>query len=141
MKALNEFLEKFTEEKIETVVKKGRNYYAADEELQKLAGGIDRDFFSIGIPLGEYKNDFRPSLALLEWLSKKSEKKAFINKKAEWMFLCGRDAFANNIVNSNVKNGLVLVQNEKDENLGLGLLNEKGIKNILDRGDFLRREK
>jgi len=57
------------------------------------------------------------------------------------MFLCGRDAFADNIVKANVNSGLVLVQNEKDENLGLGILNEKGIRNILDRGDFLRREK
>ncbi|MFH1505611.1 MAG: hypothetical protein ABIE94_01325 [archaeon] len=141
MKLMNDFLEKFTSEKISDVVKKGRLYYSADPGLQELAKGIEKDYFSIGVPLGEVKKDFRPSLTLLDWISKRTEKKAFVNKKAEWMFLCGRDVFYNNIVKKNVESGLVLVQNEKDENIGLGILSGGGIKNIIDRGDFLRREK
>ena len=141
MKPLNEFIEKFTEEKPENVVKKGREYYIVPPELQKIADGIDRNCFSIGIPLGEFKKNFKPSLSLLDWISKRTEKKVFINKKTEWLFLCGRDVFTENIIKINVKKGKVLVQNEKDENIGLGTLNDSGVRHIMDRGDFLRREK
>ena len=80
-------------------------------------------------------------------LSKDSKKKLYVNKKAEWLFLCGRDLFGSSIKRSDVKKGLVLVQNEKDENLGYGkitlpLSNKDRIvvKNILDRGYYLRKE-
>ena len=141
MKPLNEFIENFTEEKPENVVKKGREYYIVTPKLQKIANEIERNYFSIGVPLGEYKKNFKPSLSLLDWLSKRTEKKVFINKKTEWLFLCGRDVFTENIIKINVKKGKVLVQNEKDENIGLGILNDSGIRHIMDRGDFLRREK
>ncbi|MBW2987614.1 hypothetical protein KY336_03620, partial [Candidatus Woesearchaeota archaeon] len=38
----------------------------------------------------------------------------------------------------------VLVQNKKDENLGYGKIVRKGkvfVLNLMDRGDFLRRER
>ena len=98
-----------------------------------------------GIYLGkEKKGGFEPSLALLEILSQHSQKKVAIDDKSAWLFLCGRDVFQQGVVKiyPGISEGLVLVQNTRDENLGYGKL-QRGqirIKNILDRGDFLRRE-
>ena len=62
--------------------------------------------------------------------------------------MCGRDIFDESIVSEIPKELIgkhVLVQNENDENLGLGIVKVGGsritIKNVIDRGDFLRREK
>jgi len=97
-----------------------------------------------GISLGKQDKVFMPSLYLLELLSKESNNKVFINKKAEWLFLCGRDVFPESVLKSKTKNTIFLVQSELDENLGLGMKTKhKGksiIKNLMDRGDFLRRE-
>jgi ribosome biogenesis protein Nip4 len=133
-----------TDQTVEAV-KIGRFFYLAEQPLISLQARIKRDAFGAGLFLGEQRKQFEPSLALLELLSQKTKKKAFVSEAAEWLFLCGRDVFENNIVKLEAKKGLVLVQNLKNENLGLGELSKKGnkavIKNLLDRGDFLRRER
>ena len=91
---------------------------------------------------------FIPSPAFPDLLSEKTQKKVSINSKAEWLFLCGRDVFETSVMKNNsglscseLKSGnLVLVQNEKDENLGVGRVGEKMIKNLLDKGSYLRDE-
>ncbi|MBC8494957.1 hypothetical protein H8D36_02275 [archaeon] len=144
MDKINTFISEFTNFKIEGIVKKGRRYYCANEEQIKLSEKIDRDLFSIGMFFGEQKKKFEPTPALIEIIAKHSDKKAFVNKKAEWLFLCGRDILGESIIKTNVTEGLILVQNEKDENIGYGLIKKrKGIyeiKNLLDRGNYLRRE-
>ena len=76
-----------------------------------------------------------------------SNKKIFINDKSEWIFLNGKDILGKAITKANVTNGLVFVQNKKDENLGYGKFildikrkDEVVVKNILDRGHYLRCE-
>ncbi len=130
---------------IPDVLKIGRRYYQAPKKLLEIKEKVtSRDVYSIGVPLGEEKNDFQPSPALLDLLAKNSIKKAYINKKGSWLFLCRRDIFEESIVSTTVKEGLVLVQNEYDENLGFGELKQVHgrafIKILLDRGDYLRRE-
>jgi ribosome biogenesis protein Nip4 len=141
MKEIQQFIKKFSDKEIPNIIKKGRDYYLVKPELL----GVVQDYFSIGLPLGSYKKEFKPTSALLEILSKNSENKVFINKKAEWLFLCGRDVFGANIVKKGKIKNMFLVQNEQDENLGLGKLRKKGnkntIKNLLDRGEYLRKEK
>ena len=70
-----------------------------------------------------------------------------VDDKAEWLFLCGRDVFAKSVVKANVKSGRVIVCNKGKEVLGYGnIVGELGrkdkvfVKNLLDKGDFLRRE-
>jgi ribosome biogenesis protein Nip4 len=70
-----------------------------------------------------------------------------VDDKAEWLFLCGRDVFGKSVVKANVNSGIALVVNSKKEVLGYGkitgeLKNKERVfvKNILDRGDYLRRE-
>jgi len=109
MKEIQQFIKKFSEKEIPNIIKKGRNYYLIKEELKDLV----KEYFSIGLPLGEYKREFKPTPALLEILSKNSNNKIFINKKAEWLFLCGRDVFEDNIVREGEIKDIFLVQNEE----------------------------
>lgn len=162
MQQLNDFVKKFTKkdliEKDSEVIKVQRRFYLAEKSLietrDKIKSVTERDCVAMGEFLGELKyKEFKPSIALLEKLSKISEKKVFVDEKAEWLFLCGRDLFSKSIEKSNLKpkkrKGLVLVQNSFDENLGFGRMvapltkenqNRVVVRNLLDRGDFLRRE-
>jgi ribosome biogenesis protein Nip4 len=124
----------------------GRNFYLAEERLWEIKNGVKRDIYSLGLFLGEEKIGFSPSPALMELISKfpdAESKKIFINKKAEWLFLCGRNVLSDSITKNpnNLSEGLVIVQNEYDENLGYGLFKKEDtliIKHILDKGRYLR---
>ncbi|MFH1211359.1 MAG: hypothetical protein V1659_00335 [Candidatus Woesearchaeota archaeon] len=150
MHSIKSFIRKFTDAELpgfddfNNVHKIGRKFFLVEPELLAFQQTIPEQPELIGLFLGEEKKNFNPSLLLLGIVSETSEKKAFINGEAEWLFLCGRDVFDKNIVKANAKEGLVLVQNEKDENLGMGKLmqGQKGlfIKNILDKGAYLRDE-
>jgi ribosome biogenesis protein Nip4 len=142
-KSIEEFLKIFDVDI--SYVKKGKHYYLKNEELDFFLKNTNQDPFAISLILGSQETFFQPSLFLLESVSKKTKNKIFINDQAEWLFLCGRDVFMQSIEKNNSSNQVFLVQNFKDENLGLGFKTKfKGkpiIKNLMDRGDFLRREK
>ncbi len=148
MEVIEKFISKFTSKKLDNVVKEGDRFYFAEKDLVELRSKITKQPYSVGLFLGEIKkNNFKPSVALIDWLSHNSERKVFLNKNSAWLFICGRDVFGKGIVKANVKEGFVLVQNEADENLGYGeivanlsLKDKMVIKNFLDKGDFLRRE-
>ncbi|MFH1770483.1 MAG: hypothetical protein ABH828_02910 [archaeon] len=135
---INKFISQFTDKQIPNIEKIGKKYFLVSADQKKLSKDIGRKPFSAGIFLGEQKRNFQASPALVDMIAKLSDRKAFINKEAEWLFLCGRDVFEKNIVKKNVENGIVLVQNEEDENLGFGKLSSSGVKNILDKGEYLR---
>lgn len=147
---INAFIKKFTKESIGNIVKLHKSYYLIDEPLLEVKNRIPMNPEYIGIYLGE---DDAPSIALIELIAKHSDKKAFVNDEAEYLFLCGRDILSKSVVRTNIneRDELVLVQNQKDENLGYGKIvgdlrdktggDKEVIKHILDRGDFLRREK
>ena len=141
-KNLKEFLSLFVKKVDFEFEKKGRFYFLKNSSTNSVNNSSNA--FSSSLPLGQEKNFFEPSLFLLELLSKQSKNKVFINSEAEWFFLCGRNVFPENIVKNASKEKIFLVQSERDENLGLGMLTkDKGrrvIKNLKDRGDFLRRE-
>ncbi len=140
---IEDFIKKFTDKKVGEITEIRSRFFLADRELIELKNRIRDEPFAFGTFLGEInENKFKPSIALLDNISMLSDKKVFVNAKAEWLFLCGRDVFRQGIVKNNVNEGLVLVQNEKDENLGYGefSVGKVAIKNLLDRGDFLRRE-
>ncbi len=149
MKTLEEFTGCFTNEKIDGIITLRNCSFLADEELISLKNRAGREPFSIGLFLGEIKkNNFVPGTPLLDMISKMSDKKIFVNRKTAWLFLCGRDIFGRGIAKSNVNKGLALVQNEADENLGYGeIIADLGnkdkvvVKNLFDRGNFLRRER
>lgn len=145
---INRFIEQFTTKKYPNIIKIGNKHYLVSDELLAAKEKINLTPKSIGVYLGEEKNKkFNASLALIDQLSKDSDRKVYITKKAEWLFLCGRDLFGESIKKAQYSDpGFVLIQNMNDENLGLGEivkpLTSKGIviKNIIDKGDYLRRE-
>jgi ribosome biogenesis protein Nip4 len=132
-----------------TVNKAGR-YFLLNEALLKVAR---KDFYYAGTYLGKVKNGkFFPSFNLLTMLAKGEANKIVVEKKAAWLFICGRDIFRKAILavrGSRRKGDHTLVLNEFGECLGFGKIigslderakTEVAVKNISDVGDFLRRE-
>lgn len=131
------------------IVKKRNRYFLLSASLKKLTL---RDFFYAGTYLGKVENGrFFPGFELLRMMTEKKANKVVVNKKTEWLFICGRDVFKRGIVKvigPGRKGDHVLVLNCYGECLGFGrVVSDLGreeesvvIKNISDIGDFLRRE-
>ena len=141
---MRKFVKQFTDKEIK-YVKVENKYYQITEEPPKEKWAL------AGIYLGEKVDDeFIPSIELLNIISRTSKKKVYVSKKGEWQFLNNKDILGKSVLKADVKNVgmLVLVQNERGENLGYGKIVqviEKNehicIKNILDRGEYLRKER
>jgi ribosome biogenesis protein Nip4 len=153
IKAIDDFVSRFgTDISLDEtlIVKKQSRYFLLDENLKQLAS---KDFFYAGTYVGKIKDGrFFPSVSFLELIARKEANKVTVDKKTEWLFTCGRDIFAQGIVNvigSGKRDDYTLVLNLYGECLGFGRIlcnidvKRQGlvIKNILDIGDFLRREK
>lgn len=146
------FVNKFMEKQIDNVVKIRKEYYHLFPELRELMDkvnkNLNREPFSAGVFLGVEKGkEFRPSIALLDMVGVQTERLVVVDDKAEWLFLCGRDVFASSVVDSRVKSGPAIVMNKRKEVLGYGQVvgdmakrQQVYLKNILDKGEFLRRE-
>jgi ribosome biogenesis protein Nip4 len=131
------------------MVKKGGRYFLLNETLHGL---IRKDFYYAGTYLGKVKNGkFFPSFNLLAMLAKGEANKIVVDRKAAWLFICGRDVFRRRILavhGSRRKCDYTLVLNEFGECLGFGKITHSldaketqvAVKNISDVGDFLRRE-
>jgi len=134
----------------ELIVKKHNRYFLLNEALKK---SISTDFFYAGIYLGKtVGGKLFPGFELLRLLAEKKANNIIVDKKTEWLFICGRDIFKQGIVSiagAGSRGEHVLVLNNHGECLGFGRIvcdfskTERGlaVKNILDIGDFLRREK
>jgi ribosome biogenesis protein Nip4 len=155
MRAIRDFMKQFRvsialDESL--LVKKKNRYYLLSERVKKQ---IQQNFFYAGVYLGKLKgNVFFPSFLLLTIMAEGKGNKIVVDKKTAWLFICGRDIFKQGIINlkgTKRKGDYSLVLNEHDECLGFGKItrnvrketeaNEVVVKNILDIGDFLRREK
>jgi ribosome biogenesis protein Nip4 len=153
MKFLKEFVSRFGARinlNENLIVKKVNRYFLLNEGLKKLIG---KGFFYAGIYLGKAKNGkFFPSFNLLSMIAKKEANKIFVDKRSEWLFICGRDIFKRGItkvLGSKRKGDYALILNQYGECLGFGrilgnwneIVGGVAVKNISDVGDFLRREK
>jgi ribosome biogenesis protein Nip4 len=147
----NKFTQQFTDTDLTSmdsriVQRIGRNFFLAEERLWDIKNSVGRDAYAVGTFLGEENQGFSPSPALIELISRlpnTDSRKVFINKKAEWLFLCGRNVLSESIAKNpnGLSEGLALVQNEQDENLGYGQFKKEDtliIKHILDKGRYLR---
>jgi ribosome biogenesis protein Nip4 len=153
MKFLKEFVSRFSaciSLNENFIVKKGNRYFLLNEKLKNLIG---KDFFYAGIYLGKAKNGkFFPSFNLLSMIAQEKANKIFVDKRSEWLFICGRDIFKRGItkvMGSKRKGDYTLILNQYGECLGFGrivgnldeIVDGVAVKNISDLGDFLRREK
>ncbi len=134
-----------------TVEKNGR-FYLVNAQLKPL---VRQDFFYAGVFLGKAKEGkFFPSFNLLSMLAKKDANRIVVDRRAAWLFICGRDILAKSVLRvlgSAKKHSNVLVLNEFGECLGFGRItgnlsgnagmDEVAVRNVSDVGDFLRRER
>lgn len=151
-KMIESFVSKFMEKQIDNVMKIRKEYYHVSPELHELMEKVDKNLnrepFSAGVFLGVEKGkQFQPSIALLDMVGAQTGRLVVVDDKAEWLFLCGRDVFAKSVIDSRVRSGPAIVMNRRKEVLGygrvvgdLGKRQQVYLKNMLDKGDFLRRE-
>jgi len=133
----------------ELVVEKGQRYYLLNPRIKNI---LQNDYYYAGLYLGKVKNGiFFPSFNLLNMLVGAAANKIVVDQKAAWLFICGRDVFRVGIVKvmgSKRKGDTTLVLNEFGECLGFGKILDDvtgtggkiAVQNVLDVGDFLRRE-
>jgi ribosome biogenesis protein Nip4 len=153
MKALKAFAVQFGAQlriDPELLVENKQRYYLLNPSMAKMA---KEDFYYAGLLLGKNKNGiFQPSFSLLSMIVGDAKNTVVLRRRAAWLFICGRDIFKGGISRFNGskrKGDLTLVVNEFGECLGygriVGTMGEREetvvIKNVLDLGDFLRREK
>jgi ribosome biogenesis protein Nip4 len=149
MKFLKSFVESFGEVDIpyEDVVKDGKKYYLVPRAVKETQELIDQDPVFQGLFLGENKENFLASIALLELIAPFTDKKISLNEKSAYLFICGRDIFEENIESGSKTNSAVIVTNSLGEVLGLAKKENKKqnkkimYKNLTDIGIFLRKEK
>ncbi|MGA2386368.1 MAG: hypothetical protein ABSG33_07535 [Candidatus Bathyarchaeia archaeon] len=132
----------------EFIVERNQRFYLLNPRLKRMPA----NFYCAGMYLGKVKKGiFFPSFNLLNMLVDAAANKVVLNGKAAWLFICGRDVFGSGVakaMGSKRKGDAVLVLNEFGECLGFGRITgdlggsaEKvAVKNVLDIGDFLRRE-
>jgi len=152
MKVLEDFASKFGGKIVlnsEFILEKGGRYYLLNPTLRKVTHA---DFYYAGLYLGKVKKGiFFPSFNYLKMLCNVATNKVVLDGKAAWLFICGRDAFLNGILKmqgSRKRGDFTMVVNEFGECLGFGKVvdnfdmprKEVVIENVLDVGDFLRRE-
>ncbi len=154
MKEINDFVAQFNASiplDESRIVRSRNRYYLLSKKLKQQA---PKGFFYVGSYLGAVKGaSFFPSFLLLAMIAQRKANKLVLNKKTAWLFICGRDIFQQGILTeNNLKKGdYTLVVNEHNECLGFGKIihslrgvpdaKKVAVKNILDIGDFLRREK
>ena len=131
------------------VVEKNNRYYLLNPRIKSM---LQSDYYYAGLYIGKVKNGiFFPSFNLLNMLVNAAANKIVVDQKAAWLFICGRDIFfigIEKVMGSKRKGDATLVLNEFGECLGFGKIlddltkteNKVVIKNVLDVGDFLRRE-
>jgi ribosome biogenesis protein Nip4 len=134
------------------IVRKGDSFFLLSRNLERLAGKGE-DWLFAGLYLGKIKGgNFLPSFPLLSMIAEQAKNEVVVNDKAAWLFVCDRDIFKEGLVEvygSNNRGAYTLVFNRHGECLGFGKiirdLNKAKsgvvVKNVLDVGDFLRRER
>ncbi|XRP97257.1 PUA domain-containing protein [Methanocaldococcus sp. 16A] len=110
--------------------------YANKQTIRNL--NMFHEIFSVGNVFGEIKRKFRLSLEGFTLISQHIiNNYAIVNEKGETLFLYGRDIFKESIIE--VKgSGRIAIFNKNREFLGIGFLDGKMIKNIKDKGWYLR---
>ncbi|MFT4311981.1 MAG: hypothetical protein ACMXYF_02025 [Candidatus Woesearchaeota archaeon] len=120
-------LQKFSSTSFEKRAKIGQNEFLTTHSYENMVYS--------GQPLIIHKHISPAILGLLD-----SCPSIRITKKAEWLFLCGRDIFVENVLTSPIPKGFVLVRDDNENILGLAKQEKDIMKNILDKGHYIRRE-
>ena len=150
MRSLNEFLTAigaehgYDEEKL---LKINTKRFSVGEELGNFV--LDRrQLVYAGRYLGKTKREFLPSSILLEKLSRvEGLNRIHVDAETAWLFVCGRDIFGENVrrVEGEFADGNAFLVMFGGSCLGYGVVEPSErrliLRNVLDIGDFLRRER
>ena len=159
---MKELIQQFTSKdlSLNEVIKIKNGYFLAGKELLELKEEIRKKCKIEPEYVGELiavekKGRLVPTLTFIERISRQADIKIFVDDKAAWLFMCGKDIFRDSIKRINYKGanvskneygtirGVALVFDQLDACLGYGIIINRGkifLKNILDKGDYLRRE-
>ncbi|RLI76249.1 hypothetical protein DRO97_01285 [Archaeoglobales archaeon] len=109
-----------------------------------------------GIKVGEVGKRFRFSLEGSYYIAKKKRKRVYVNDKGEMLYLYGRDIFSASVVKvtDDVReNDTVMICNKDGDVMGIGKSRFNAdvmrsveedkvvVGNLVDRGEYLRKEK
>ena len=162
-KELKRFILRFTQDiggllPAGKIAEQDKGYYLADESTRSLVSEIEKNSGLEPRHQGTYlgnirKNRFSPSFLLLDLLFENIKEKNIVkvDKKAYWLFMCGKDIFKNSIQKYEIHDPkkLCFVLGPAGDLAGIGkIVGDPGslspgrlaIKNVLDRGIFLRQE-
>ncbi len=117
-----------------------KKVFLVDKEVLKKArdiGKMGKSPYALGVEIGVLSEGFEPSLELAEIISKYTEEKTVINEEGEKLFSYGRDVFLQNIVKGKEEGNRIVV-NGRNEVLGFGYFDGKMLKNVIDKGFYLR---
>jgi ribosome biogenesis protein Nip4 len=150
MRSLNEFLTAigaehgYDEEKL---LKINTKRFSVGEELGNFV--LDRrQLVYAGRYLGKTRREFLPSSILLDELSRvEGLNRIHVDAETAWLFVCGRDIFGENVrrVEGEFADGNAFLVMFGGSCLGYGVVEPSEgrliLRNVLDIGDFLRRER
>jgi ribosome biogenesis protein Nip4 len=150
MRSLNELLAAVgvkTSYDEETLLKINTKRFSVGEELGNFM--LDRrQLVYAGRYLGKTRREFLPSSILLDELSRvEGLNRIHVDADIAWLFVCGRDIFGENVrsAEGEFADGNAFLVMFGGSCLGYGVVEPfEGrliLRNVLDIGDFLRREK
>ncbi len=136
----------------EHVVRIGKRSFFDPQGTLEIARRLGWDAFSVGLYLGEERHGFHPSSALVELLAREVQGRIVVDEKAAWLFLCGKDILMQGVVLEGefAKGSLAIVADSHGDVLGYGRVtssfhrkakHRQYVKNLLDKGEYLRRER
>jgi ribosome biogenesis protein Nip4 len=148
----DQFCRQFTDKPLPHVVKIGKRYFFDPKDLLKVAQEHKWDVFSVGLYLGEERKEFTPTSAFIDLLAARNDQRVAVGNKAAWLFVCGRDILMDGVLEAGDLrvNDLAFVVDHKHNLLGYGRIvapyhpkmrNKTYLKHVLDKGEYLRRER
>ncbi len=122
----------------------GKKVFLVKENILEIVREIEmktgRTPYAVGVEIGTLLREFEPSLELAELICEYTEEKAVVNEEGEKLFSYGRDVFLENVRNGKTR-GKKIVVNERGEVLGFGFFDGAMLKNVVDKGFYLRGKK
>jgi 60S ribosome subunit biogenesis protein NIP7 len=120
-----------------------KEVFAANRETYEVLQRLEVDPYFVGLYLGEIKNGrFLLGLEGGGLLAASCRKRIKVDEAVEQLVLYGRDVFINSIHEAYPgmrKGDRCLILNRRGEFLAVGRVEGKIIKNLLDRGWYLRK--
>jgi 60S ribosome subunit biogenesis protein NIP7 len=118
----------------------GKRIFLVRKEVLKTAREMEKKRvtpYCLGVEIGIISEDFEPSVELAGLISEYTNVKTVISEEGEKLFSYGRDVFVGNIVKGG-EEGMRVVVNERGEVLGLGRFDGDMLRNVVDKGFYLR---